>query len=105
MTMTTAGDSRGRGRGGCGPTISTTPPGIMCFTCQGPHYQCDCPIEQKKKQSNQSEDLHIIHATTSHLKVKHQATIVESTCMIKVIPLSILIDPSATNGFISFSSL
>jgi len=105
MTMTKAGGSHGRGHGGCGPTIATIPTGIKCYTCQGPHYRCEFPIEHKKKYDNHSQDKHTNHAATSNLQAKHHTTGIESACMIKGIPLSVLIDLGSIDSFISLQTL
>ena len=76
--------------------------------CGEPHYQCDCPME-RTRASGSAEPMtmgdmgksHQIHAGVNNRQAEHHLTMLEMTGTITDQTLSILIDPSVTEGFIS----
>eukprot|EP00253_Pinus_taeda_P028908 PITA_28908 len=58
-----------------------------------------------KAKGGRPQNAHRIHAAINHRHAEHQATVVESAGMINNIPLSVLIDPGATDSFISPSTI
>jgi hypothetical protein len=83
-----------------------------CWTCGEPHYQCDCLVERTKSSgSNRPTTMgdlgkaHQIHATMNNCQEEHRSNVVETLGTIDDQNLSILIDPGATQSFISGSTL
>eukprot|EP00253_Pinus_taeda_P008878 PITA_08878 len=58
-----------------------------------------------KAKGGRPQNPHRIHAAINHRQAEHQATVVESAGMINNIPLAVLIDPGATDSFISPSTI
>jgi hypothetical protein len=97
----------------CGPSSSTsgtrtTGPKKGCWTCGEPHYQRDCPVERTRVSKSAGpttvRDMvkaHQIHAAVNNCQAEHQSTVLETTGTIANQTLSILIDPGATESFIS----
>jgi hypothetical protein len=82
-----------------------------CWTCKEPHYQRDCPHEKKGASRAQIHmtvgDLgkaHRIHAAVNNHQEEHQSTVLETTGKINNQKFSILIDPRATDSFISHAA-
>jgi hypothetical protein len=86
----------------------STDPKNGCWTCGEPHYQRDCPIEKVRATGSTGQmtvgDLgkaHRIHAVVNNHQDEHQSTVLETSGMISDQQFSILIDPGATESFIS----
>eukprot|EP00253_Pinus_taeda_P027545 PITA_27545 len=82
------------------------------WTCGGPHYERDCP--QKTGNTNSTENAttvgdlgkaHCIHAAVNNRQVEHQSTVLETSSNIDGMSFVILIDPGATDSFISLNAL
>jgi hypothetical protein len=76
--------------------------------CGEPHYQCDCPMERTRASGSSGPTTvgdmgkaHRIHAAVNNRQAEHQSTVLETTGTIADQTLIILIDPSATESFIS----
>eukprot|EP00253_Pinus_taeda_P013432 PITA_13432 len=85
---------------------------VECWHCKGPHYRQHCPSYQAgikkqeyKAKGGRPQNPHRIHAAINHRQAEHQATVVGSAGMINNIPLAVLIDPGATDSFISPSTI
>jgi hypothetical protein len=79
-----------------------------CWTCGEPHYQCDYLVERTRASGSVGPttmgDLgkaHWIHAMVNNYEEEHQSTMLETSGIVIDQTLSILIDPGATNSFIS----
>jgi hypothetical protein len=107
-------------RPGCqasGPSSSTSgtrTTGLKkgCWTCGEPHYQCDCPVERTRASGSTGPTTmgdmgkaHWIHAAVNNRQVEHQSTVLETTGTVADQTLSILIDPGATESFVSSAVL
>jgi hypothetical protein len=96
-----------------GPSSSTsgtrtTGPKKGCWTCGEPHYQRDCPVERTRASGSARPTIvgdmgkaHRIHLAVNNRQAEHQSTVLEMTGTVADETLSILIDPSATESFIS----
>jgi hypothetical protein len=78
------------------------------WTCGEPHYQCDYPVKRTRVSISVGpttvRDLgkaHQIHAVVNIHQAKHQLTVLETSGTVIDQTLSILINPSATESFIS----
>eukprot|EP00253_Pinus_taeda_P018041 PITA_18041 len=78
----------------------------------GPHYERDCP--QKTGNTNSTKNAttvgdlgkaHRIHAAVNNRQVEHQSTVLETSGNIDGMSFVILIDPGATDSFISINVL
>jgi hypothetical protein len=90
----------------------TTGPKKGCWTCEEPHYQCDCPMERTRASGSVGPTAvgdmgkaHRIHALVNNRQAEHQSTVLETTGTVADQTLSILIDPGATESFISGAAL
>jgi hypothetical protein len=100
-----------------GPSSSTsgtrtTGPKKGCWTCGEPHYQRDCPVERTRASGSAGPTTvgdmgkaHRIHAAVNNRQAEHQSTVLETTGTVADQTLSILIDPGATESFISGAAL
>jgi hypothetical protein len=100
-----------------GPSSSTsgtrtTGPKKGCWTCGEPHYQRDCPVERTRASGSAGPTTmgdmgkaHRIHAVVNNHQAEHQSTVLETTGTVADQTLSILIDPGATESFISGAAL
>jgi hypothetical protein len=80
--------------------------------CMEPHYQRDCPVERARASGSAGPatvgdmgKAHRIHAAVNNCQVEHQSTMLETTGTIADHTLSVLIDPGATESFISGAAL
>eukprot|EP00253_Pinus_taeda_P021555 PITA_21555 len=62
-------------------------------------------VKEFKAKGGRPQNPHRIHVAINHRQAEHQATEIESAGMINNIPLSVLIDPGATDSFISPSTI
>eukprot|EP00253_Pinus_taeda_P004738 PITA_04738 len=83
-----------------------------CWTFGGPHYERDCPqktgITKSTKNATTVGDLgkaHRIHAAVNIRQFEHQSTVLETSGNIDGMSFVILIDPGATDSFISLNAL
>jgi hypothetical protein len=90
----------------------TTGPKKGCWTCGEPHYQRDCPVERARASGSAGPatvgdmgKAHRIHAAVNNRQAEHQSTVLETTGTIADQTLSVLIDPGATESFISGAAL
>jgi hypothetical protein len=90
----------------------TTGPKKGCWMCGEPHYQCNCPVERTRASGSAGPTTvgdmgkaHRIHAVVNNHQAEHQSTVLETTGTIADQTLSILIDPGATESFISGAAL
>jgi hypothetical protein len=80
--------------------------------CGEPHYQRDCPVERTRTSISAGPatvgdmgKAHWIHAAVNNRQAEHQSTVLETTGIVTDQTLSILIDPGATESFISSAVL
>jgi hypothetical protein len=90
----------------------STGPKKGCWTCGEPHDQRDYPVGRTRASGSVGPtsvgDLgkaHLIHAAVNNLQAEHQSTVLETSSTVVDQTLSILIDPSATEIFISGAAL
>jgi hypothetical protein len=83
-----------------------------CWTCGEPHYQRDCPVERARASGSAGPatvgdmgKAHRIHAVVNNRQAEHQSTVLEMTGTIADQTLSVLINPGATESFISGAAL
>jgi hypothetical protein len=76
--------------------------------CGEPHYQRDFPVERTRASGlvgpttmGDMGKAHRIHTVVNNCQAKHQSTVLDMTCIFIDQTLSILIDRSATESFIS----
>jgi hypothetical protein len=96
-----------------GPSSSTsgtrtTGPKKGFWTCGEPHYQCNCPMERTRASGSDGPatvgdmgKAHLIHTAVNNRQAEHQSIVLETTGIVTDQTLSILIDPGATESFIS----
>ena len=83
-----------------------------CWTCGEPHYHRNCPVEKVRTSGSAGpttvgdmSKAHRIHAAVNNLQEEHQSTVLVMTGTIADQTLSVLIDPGATESFISSAAL
>jgi hypothetical protein len=76
--------------------------------CGEPHYQCDCPVERTRASRSVGPTTvgdmgkaHRIHVVVNNCQAEHQSTVLEMIGTVTDKTLSFLIDPDATDSFIS----
>jgi hypothetical protein len=90
----------------------STGPKKGCWTCGEPHYQRDFPVERTRASGSVGPTTvgdmgkaHRIHAVVNNRQAEHQSTMLETSGTVVDQTLSILIDPGATESFISGAAL
>jgi hypothetical protein len=85
---------------------------IVCWRCEGPHYERDCPELQSgfvhregKVPMGRESSSHHIYAAVNNRQAEHQSTVVESSGTLNHINVKILFDSGVTDSFISPSAL
>jgi hypothetical protein len=80
--------------------------------CGEPHYHHDCPVERTRAFGSAGPTTvgdmgkaHRIHAVVNNRQEEHQSTVLETIGIVVDQTLSILIDPGATESFISGAAL
>jgi hypothetical protein len=80
--------------------------------CGEPHYQCDCPEERARASGSVGPTTvgdmgkaYRIHVAVNNHQAEHQSTVIEMIGTIVDQTLSVLIDPGATESFISSTAL
>jgi hypothetical protein len=86
----------------------TTGPKKGCWTCGEPHYQRKYPVERTRASGSAGPTTvgnmgkaHWIHAAVNNHQAEHQSSVLETTGTVTDQTHSILIDPGATESFIS----